>query len=50
MSRRDLLRKHKSLNAEGSSEAGEMLVMLEAVVTMIGYGFVIGSLRDTYYG
>ena len=50
VTRKDLLRKHKSLTHDCSSEAAEMLVIFEAVASMIGYGFIIGSLRETYYG
>lgn len=47
--RKDLLRKHKSLTLQAQTEAAEMLVVLEALVTMTGYNFINGSLRDNYY-
>jgi hypothetical protein len=47
--RKDLLRKHKSLSNEPKSEASDMLVVLEAILTMTGYNFINGSLRENYY-
>lgn len=48
--RRDLFRKHRSLNYETQSEASEMLVVLETVATMVGYNFMLGCLRENYFG
>lgn len=45
MGRRDLLRKHTSYSERVNGEAEEMLVVLEAVGVVIGWGFVVGALR-----
>jgi hypothetical protein len=49
INRRDLMRKHLSLNEKTSGEAEEMLVVIEAVGNIVGWGFLIGALKDAYY-
>ena len=43
------MRKHLSLNEKTSGEAEEMLVVIEAVGNIVGWGFLIGALKDAYY-
>lgn len=43
------MRKHVSFSEKTSGEAEEMLVVVEAVGNMIGWGFLIGALKEGYY-
>lgn len=45
-SRSDLFRRFRSLDPQTRSEPEEMLVVLEALGSMIGFGYLRGSLRD----
>ena len=43
------MRKHTSYSDKVAGEAEEMLVVIEAVASLIGWGFVVGGLRDGGY-
>lgn len=49
INRRDLLRKHSSLNEKSNGEAEGMLIVLEAVGNIVGWGFMIGALKEGSY-
>jgi len=49
VSRRDLDRKHVSLDEKASGDAEEMLVRLEAVGNLLGWAFLVGSLKERLY-
>jgi hypothetical protein len=46
-SKKDLFRRYKSLDSDTRTEAEEMLVNFDAIGTMIGYGYLNGSLRES---
>lgn len=45
-SKKDLFRRYKSLDINTRTEAEEMLVILDAIGRLIGYGYLIGSLKE----
>jgi hypothetical protein len=47
-SKKDLFRRYKSLDHNTKTEAEEMLVIFDALGLLIGYGYMIGSLKDSY--
>jgi hypothetical protein len=46
--KKDLFKRYKSLDPSPRNEAEDMLVTVEAVGIIIGFGFMLGSLREVY--